>query len=268
VATEEGNMNTMNTPNRKRVGLALGGGVVRGLAHVGVLQILVENGIPIDFIAGTSAGSLIGAIYCAGLSMDQITAAALKMRWSNIASLTWPSRGLLSFNKMERRIIELIGDIEFNDLEKPLTIVATRLDTGQPVHFNQGRLAPAVHASCAVPGVITPVRMDGFWLGDGSLVNTVPVSPLRAMGADYVIGVDILNHRLRPRWWGPFGYGFVALEIVIRNAGGGTQQADCLVSPALAGSTYIRFSQNRQLIDLGRQSALKKISNIKRDLNL
>ncbi len=258
----------VNTQIRKRVGLALGGGVVRGLAHVGVLQVMEEQGIPIDFVAGTSAGSLIGAIYCAGLPVDQITAAALRMRWSSIASLTWPARGFLSFNRMERRIIELVGDAVFSDLQRPLTIVATQLDTGQPVHIQHGRLAPAVCASCAVPGFITPVQFDGHWLGDGSLVETLPVSPSRAMGADYVIGVDIFNHRLRPRWWGPLGYGFVALEILVRNAGGGTRQADCLICPALAGGTYLRFSQNRKLIELGRQAALEKIPIIKHQLSL
>jgi NTE family protein len=258
----------VNTQIRTRVGLALGGGVVRGLAHVGVLQVMEEQGIPIDFIAGTSAGALIGAIYCAGLPIDQITAAALKMRWSSIASLTWPSHGFLSFSRMERKIIELVGDARFSDLQRPLTIVATRLDTGQSVDIRQGRLAPAVCASCAVPGFITPVQMDGSWLGDGSLVDTLPVSPSRAMGADYVIGVDIFNHRLRSRWWGPLGYGFLALEILVRNAGNGIQQADCLICPDLAGGTYLRFSQNRKLIELGRQAALEKIPEIKRRLNL
>jgi NTE family protein len=227
---------------------------VRGLAHIGVLSVLEREGIPIDYVAGTSAGSLIGAVYSAGLSVEEILEFATRLHWWNIARPVWPVRGFVSFDKMERWLVKELGDLDIADLKLPYAAVATDLRTGQPVCFRQGKLAPAVRASCSVPGVVTPVELDGHLLGDGSLANTVPVSVLREMGADFVIGVDIFQSSIHPRW-GPFGMGFTALEILVQRAGGGIVQADCLISPELGGETYLRFSQKERLFDLGAKAA-------------
>ncbi len=245
-----------------RVGLALGGGVARGPAHLGVLQAITAAQIPIDMVAGTSAGSIMGVLFAAGLTLDQIRQLVDQMSWGKLARLVWPREGFASMDKLEAWLIKLIGDKNFEDLSKPFCVIATDLETGQPVRFSRGRLAPAVHASCCVPGFIRPVRWDGKILGDGSLVDTVPVDSLRDMGADYVIGVDIFTAAIRPGR-GPFGMGFTAIEILVERAGSGTRTADCLIAPELAGMSYLSFKNNQKLIALGRQAAEAKIPEIK-----
>ena len=247
----------MNT-SRKRIGLSLGGGAVRGWAHLGVLSVLVRAGIPIDYVAGTSAGSLVGAIYCTGINIDQLIDYAAGIRWWHFARPVWPSRGFFSFERMEKWLVNNFGDITFTELKTPFVAVATDLKTGNSVALSQGRLAPAICASCAVPGFIEPVSIDGKLLVDGSISDTVPVKVLRKMGAEYVIAVDIFTPSLRPHW-GAFGLGINAIEILVQNAGGGINEADCLISPELGGSTYWRFSKRQHLFMLGQQAANEKL---------
>jgi NTE family protein len=255
----------MIAQKQKRVGLALGGGVARGPAHIGVLAVLEEEGIQIDFVSGTSAGSIVGALFAAGLPMERIYDLISTISWSRFTSLVWPKEGFVSLDKLETWLIGVIGDVKFEDLNKPYCVIATDMQLGSPVRFIQGRLAPAVHASCSVPGFIKPVCIDGRILGDGSLVDTVPVNVLREMGADYVIGVDLFSSAIRSGW-GPFGFGFTAVEILVERAGGGTWNADCTIIPKLAGVSYLSFRNKKKLIALGRQAALEKVSEIKRDL--
>jgi NTE family protein len=231
------------------------------MAHLGVLAVLEREGIPIDFVAGTSAGSLVGATFCAGMSLSEIKELALRARWWNFARPVWPARGFVSFEPMEYWLEHVMGRLDFSDLKTPFVAVAADLNTGDPVFLCQGRLAPAVRASCSVPGFVAPIELDGRLLGDGSLSNTVPVDILRRMGADYVIGVDIFTSAIRPRW-GPFGMGFTAIEILVQRAGGGIDTADCLIQPRLGGETYIRFSKREHFFRLGEEAALGKIDAI------
>ncbi len=252
---------------RKKVGLALGGGVVRGLAHIGVLLELEKAMIPIDYLAATSAGSLIGTFICAGWNAEQIYKFALKLRWQHIARPCWPRRGLISFQKLARMLVTQLGDLDFSELKIPFTVVATDMERGCQVILNRGRVAPAVQASCSVPGIVAPVELDGRILSDGSLVNTLPVSLLYSMGAEYVIGIDIFSPKHRPKW-GPLGYGLTAIEILVDRAGGGIEQADCLIVPNLAGMTYLRFSKLEDFFQLGRQATTQQINQIRTDLCL
>jgi NTE family protein len=246
---------------RKRIGLALGGGVVRGAAHIGVLSVLERAGIPIDCVAGASAGALMGAAYCSGVGLPKIKEMALRMRWRDVISLTWPSQGLVSFDKLERWMVAAVGDLEFADLKLPFAAVATDLESGQPVILREGRVAPAVRASSSVPGLVKPARLNGRLLGDGNVTDNVPVQAARALGADYIIGVDIFTPALRLRW-GPLGYAFAALEILLHHAGGGLEAADCLIVPKLAGFSYVRFSRSAELMALGERAAEEKLAII------
>jgi NTE family protein len=253
----------MDTP--PKIGLALGGGVVRGLAHIGVLEVLERHAIPLHCVTGASVGSLVGSAYCAGLSLAEIRAMALRLHWWDLGALTWPRRGLLSFRKLEALLIRTRGDLTFDQLHRPFAVAATDMETGAPVMLHTGRVAPAVHASCAVPGVIAPVEIDGRLLGDGNFSDSIPVRAARTLGANYVIGVDIMPPRLRRRL-GPPGYLMAAIEILIQRAGDGLVEADCLIQPALSGATYLRFSKAHQLIALGAQAAEAQIPRIKQAL--
>jgi NTE family protein len=248
-----------------KIGLALGGGVVRGFAHLGVVAALEEAGLPIHCVTGSSAGSLVGAIYSAGIPISTALADASKLAWHKIVSLAWPSRGLFSFDPLEKWLIFTLGNINIEDLPKSYAAVATDLDTGELIVLHQGKLAPAVRASCSVPGFFVPREIDGRLLGDGSLVESIPSSVARQLGAEYVIGVDILTPTVR-EGWGALAYGIDALEIVIQRAGGGYQEADCLIRPALAGHTYLRFSKVNELYELGRLAAQEALPKISADL--
>ena len=250
----------MSVDGRKSIGLALGGGVARGLVHIGVFTVLERAGIPVDCVAGTSAGSIMGAVYCAGWSLDRIRQEAQAIRWRQLASPVWPSCGLVSFDKLERWLIAKLGDITFADLKIPYAAVATDLRTYEPVALREGRLAPAVRASCSFPGLVTPIELNGRLLCDGFVSNNVPVSAVRAMGADYVIGVDILAPAIRSRW-GALGYFVVGYEIMAQKAGQGYQTADCLISPDLAGISYLRLDYQK-LTALGERAAEKKLPAI------
>lgn len=246
---------------RKKVGLALGAGSIRGFAHIGVLSVLAQSAIPIDFVAGTSVGSLIGAAYCSGISIEEMQDIAGKFKWRQIAGPAWSGDGLASFEKMEKYIDQLMGDPVFSDLNIPLSVVATDIDADEAVVITDGRVAPAVRASCSVAGVISPVLWNGKRLSDGVFVDAIPVSVVRGMGADYVIGVDVLKPFIRPRG-GWIGYLVNAFEIVLRHAGGGTKTADCLITPDIGGFTYMRPSKRSELIRLGRLAAEEKLPEI------
>ncbi len=252
---------------RKRVGLALGGGVVRGFAHLGVLSVLDEAGIPVDCLSGTSAGSLIGACYCAGASPASLMERACNLHWWHLASLAWPKRGFLSFDKLANWIVQGIGDLDFSQLKIPCVIATTDLEAGVPVKLCQGNVARAVQASCSVPGFVQPVLVDGRWLCEGGITDMLPAGVLREMGAEYVIGVDVFAYKVR-KWLGPFGYGIASLELALERSGGGHEKIDCLIDPDLKGRTYLRFSQCNELYELGRQAALAKVPEIHRAIGI
>jgi len=245
-----------------RIGLALSGGAVRGLAHVGVLQALTAADIPIDCVAGCSAGSILGAMYCAGMPLEKIQSIVPGVTWRTIASLARSREGLLTFEKLERLMIMLLGDIEFRDLEIPFAAAVMDTVTGERMTLCQGRLAPAIRASCSIPGLVTPTEVGGRLLADGGLVNNLPVDGALALGADFVIGVDVFEPNYR-RDRGPLGKGLTAVETLVRNAGGGVQQADFLIAPDTAGRTYVRFSHYEELISLGRQAAQRDLPALK-----
>lgn len=183
------------SPARPRIGLALGSGSARGLAHIGVLRAIEEAGIEIDVIAGTSMGALIGAIFAAG-KLDGLAARFLDFDWKSLVSLldpVLPRSGLIDGQKIADLVRAHVPAANIDDLPIPFRAVATCIMSGEEVVCEAGDLIEAVRASISVPGIFTPVRSNGRILVDGGLVNPVPVSVARAMGADLVIAVD-LNH--------------------------------------------------------------------------
>jgi NTE family protein len=255
----------MNT--NKRVGLALGGGAVRGLAHLGVIDVLVREGIPIDYAAGTSVGSLVGAAYCSGLSLSDLFKISEKINWLRIVRPHFGNDGIVSFRGIRSLIDDLFDTPSFDDLKTPFAVVATDIDADEGVVLSEGLLGPAVEASCSVAGLVAPVKWQGRRLADGIFVNAVPVSVVQAMGADYVIGVDVFKPVIRP-YWGFVSHLINAFEIVLRHAGGGMESADCLISPDIAGISYMRFSKRKELIEMGRQAAEQQLPQIREALSV
>ena len=248
---------------RKRVGLALSGGGARGAGHVGVLEVLDREQVPIDYIAGASAGSLVGAAYAAGIRGKRLVELTRQTRWRNAARLTWPHNGLVSFAPLERHLITAIGDITFADLEIPFAALTTDMATGELVVLRDGRVAPAVRASCSVPGVVTPLEMDGRMLADGGIVNNLPISVVRDMGADVVLAVALF----KPRGKRPSGLGGIlvaAVEYMLIRAGDDPTSADVCISLPMAGlGSILKQSGAERAMALGRQMAEEAMPRIR-----
>ena len=178
-----------------KFGLALGSGSARGLAHVGVIQVLEAYNIPIDIIAGTSIGSVVGSLYAAGASIDQLEEAALSIKKSTtlfLIDLALPHSGLISGKKIEEMLDNLaLKDKTFDDLKIPFAAVAADVESGAEVILNQGKVIDAVRASISIPGIFTPVKYQDYYLVDGGVVNPVPVDVVQKMGADIIIAVNL-----------------------------------------------------------------------------
>jgi NTE family protein len=176
---------------RPKVGLALGGGFARGIAHIGVLRVLEEHEIPIDFIAGTSVGALIAATYASGTPLDEMERQGQATRFSDFGRWTLSRMGMASNERLEQFLHKFTPAEFFSQMKIPLSIAATDLMTGRSVHFTDGEIGPALRASCAYPGLFLPVEYRGRILVDGFLTETVPAEAARDLGADIVIGVHL-----------------------------------------------------------------------------
>ena len=178
-----------------KLGLALGGGGARGCAHVGVIKALTLAGIPVDYIAGSSIGSVVGGVFASG-DMEEFENYLLQISWMDVVKHFDPGvpyQGLFRGHKVVKLLDKLITHKKFSELNIPLTVVATDLETGEAVHINRGKVIDAIRASIAIPGIFTPFKKGDQFLIDGGVVNPMPVDVVRHMGADVVIGVD-LNH--------------------------------------------------------------------------
>ncbi len=178
-------------PSRAGIGLALGGGFARGFAHLGVLQVLEQNHIPISHIAGTSVGSILGAAYASGAPLDRIIETCRTLRFRDIARWRVSRLGLASNHRLATLIERVFESRDFEDLRIPLAVVATDLTSGEPVVFTQGNLVDAIRASCAFPGLFEPVEIGTRCLADGGLVAPVPTHAARELGAGIVVGVSV-----------------------------------------------------------------------------
>jgi len=200
-----------HTRGRPRIGLALGGGGARGYAHLGVLKALQEANIPVDVIAGTSMGAVVGAAYATGYRIEELMDIALQMRWQRLFGLadpTIPRQGVIAGNQLEKYFEALTRGREFNQLEKALIVVATDIATGEEVRLNSGPVARALRASTAVPGIFCPVKSGQRLLVDGSVTTPVPTAAALEAGVAVVVAVDVCSPVDRTdvlvqawKWW-------------------------------------------------------------------
>jgi len=179
----------------KKVGLSLGSGSAKGLSHIGVIKLLEEMDIKIDYIAGSSIGAMIGGVYAAGISINEIEDIALKTDLASSVKYFLPTiskSGLISGLKVTEFLKNVVGDIDIEDLEISFAATATDILTGQEIDFKNGNLVEAIRASISVPIIFQPVVHDNQILVDGGLVNPLPVNIVREMGADFIIAVNIM----------------------------------------------------------------------------
>ncbi|WP_395668438.1 patatin-like phospholipase family protein [Rhodoferax sp.] len=249
-----------------RIGLALGGGAARGFAHVGVIQVLEEAGIKPVVVSGTSAGSLVAALYASGKSGGQLQQVAEAMEEATFADWTLPifNRGVLRGDALARYVNAQVGSRLIEDMVIPLGIVATDLQSGQDAVFQRGDTGTAVRASSAVPALFQPVRISGREYVDGGLVSPVPVRAARRMGAELVIAVDISS---APE--GNLASG--TLEILLQTFAimGKSintfelRDADIVVRPLLVGVSSADFGARKRSIEAGRQAMLQALPQLR-----
>ena len=255
-------------PARPRVGLALSGGAARGLAHVGVLRAFEEHAIPIDVIAGTSAGALVGGVYAAGLPLDEIEKIGRALHWRDIGRMTLSRLGIQSNARLEDLLRPRLPVTRFEDLLIPFAAVATDLNSGAPVVMSgAGDLAFAIRASCCVPGWYIPATdPDGRQLVDGGLVANIPVTYARELGADLVIAVDVNSEGAK--FLGPpqsvIGILVQTMMVVQRTASiYQLKAADVVIRPRVGHIRWDEMTRADELIAAGYEAASETIEEIK-----
>jgi NTE family protein len=254
--------------DRVRVGLALSGGAARGIAHVGVLRALVENDIPIDAIAGASAGALIGGCYAAGVSVERLEEMAATFRWRHTQRFSFSRLGLQSNAPMERFLRKFLPVTRFEDTKIPFAAMVTDLRKGELIVMrDRGDLPFAIRASCCIPFIMAPVEDgEGRLLIDGGIVQNLPISHTRALGADVVIGVDVnldgVRFFERPRTaLGVLAQTFMAVERIVSNQE--RADADVLVVPKVGHIRWDQTRRSKDLVECGYQAGLEAIDEIK-----
>lgn len=249
-----------NRDSVKKVGLALGGGATLGAAHIGVLKALEESEIEIHCIAGTSIGAMVGAFYAFGMSVDEIEHIALELDWPDVSGLTLSKMGLLTNHAMGKLIDTYLGDVHFEAAQIPFAAVATDISTGEKVIINEGDVSEAVKASTCIPVLFEPVEINGRLLVDGGLKESVPLSAIQSLGAEYTIGVDLNAHRKYKRPKNILDILNNTLEIALKHlANVNTGDLDLLIQPNLAEFSRSETKDIDKMIERGYEAAITSI---------
>jgi NTE family protein len=253
---------------KARVGLALGGGFARGIAHIGVLRALEQAGIQIDFIAGTSVGALIGAAYASGASLDDMERQGSETRFSDFGRWTLSRMGMASNERLEDFLRKFTTARFFEEMKIPLSIVATDLILGESVYFTDGEITPALRASCAYPGLFLPVQYRGHLLVDGFLTEAVPTGAVRELGADLVIAVHLEPGELKnnPRnTIEVIGRSFSIIQAAFDQPW--RRAADIIIEPSVHDVLWDGFIQTPRLVANGAAATMEALPLIRAALD-
>jgi NTE family protein len=250
-------------PVRPKVGVALGGGFARGIAHIGVLHALETSGIKIDYISGTSAGALAGIAYASGLPFKEVVNRAAELRFGIFGQWRFSWLGLASNQKLEFYPKRHLNISTFEELRIPITVAATDLITGEPVYFNEGPLGPPLRASCAYPGLFQPVQYRGHTLVDGFVGATVPVEAVAKMGADVIIAVFLDSEAMvQPtNFTDVIGRSFTIIQ---RHADlAWRTRADVVIEPRVREFAWDDFAKTPELVAAGEEAAMAAMPRVR-----
>lgn len=250
-------------PARPKVGVALGGGFARGIAHAGVLHTLEQHGVPIDYIAGTSAGAMAGIAYASGLTFDEVVNRAAALRFGVFGQWRFSWLGLASNQRLEFYPKRHLNVSTFEELRIPVIIAATDLITGEPVYFDHGPLGPPLRASCAYPGLFQPVQYEGRTLVDGFVGATVPVEAVAKMGADVIIAVFLDSEAtVKPtNFTDVIGRSFTIIQ---RHADlAWRARSDVVIEPRVREFAWDDFAKTPQLIAAGAEATLAALPRVR-----
>lgn len=252
-----------------KVGLALGGGAARGLAHLGVLKALEKLGVRLDAIAGVSTGSMIAAAYAAGVPLDQLLPIARRVSWKQLGSFTFNLHGFHSNKRMEQFLSSFMPVRTFEELNIPLRILATDLRSGQTVVLEKGDLFTAIRASCAIPGLYVPVEIGDWLLADGYLTCNLPVEYVRKMGADVVIASSIglqINRDIKfTNMYQILMRSFSIMSASVQRASFPT--ADVVIRPPVEEYIWSDLRSADKLVEAGERATLEKSKELEAALN-
>ncbi len=252
------------------IGVALGGGFARGIAHIGVLKVLEEENISVRIVTGTSVGALMGAAYCSGVSLGELEELAHNVRFTTFARWTLSRCGFASNDRMISFLTRTLKVKTFEELRIPLGITATDFNTGEGVVFHSGSMIEPVRASCAYPGMFLPVQIRGRYLVDGMLSHPVPTRPLREMGAARVLAVHLkgtwANGKAPRHLFDVIGQSFAiaqdAMSCLWREA------ADVVIEPDVAGFAYDDFKRSDDLIRVGEAAMRNALPEVRKWLEI
>ena len=254
-------------PVKVKVGLALGGGAAKGFAHIGVIKMLEANGIKIDVVSGTSAGSVVGAMYASGMDAFALQERAFSLDESQIRDVNLLGGGLVKGQKLQDYVNQLVGNKSIQQFPKPFSAVATELETGNRVAFNRGNAGQAVRASSSIPGVFMPVLIGNKKFVDGGVVSPVPVDSARELGANFVIAVDISSKASGTA--ATSALGIMNQAVVIMGQKLGEQElarADIVIRPKVGKIGPADFDQKNVAILEGEKAALAMLPLIRQKM--
>ncbi len=252
-------------PEPLRIGLALGGGFARGIAHVGVLRVLERNNIAVHCLAGVSAGSIVAAAYASGATPDEIGAVAASMKFGDIARWSFCRMGFAGSERMERFLGRLLKCFRFEEMRLPLGVVATDLSNGEAVLFqDQGEVTLPIRASCSYPGLFQPVPWEGRLLVDGAMSMEVPALMARSLGATRIISVHLPMQRASTVPSNMFQVVNRCFQILqTRTEGGWRERSDLVIAPDVRGVQWDGFKSAAQLMEAGEEAALAALPHIR-----
>ena len=240
------------------IGLALSGGATHGAAHIGVLQVLEREGIKPAFVAGTSAGALIGAAYCSGVPLDEIQRLFLSLEWPDLLKVTIrPHLSFFDAQPLETFLRAKIGEHSFADLKIPFVAIACDLNNGEKVVLDHGPLAPAIRASSAFPAIFSPVEIDDRLLVDGGIVDNLPVDEVRKMGAKFIIACDVSKRgQMSKKPENPVEVLLTSIYIMqARGAYFSADDCDCYIRPEISSYSAWGFKDSLAVLEAGKTAA-------------
>ncbi|MFZ3588040.1 patatin-like phospholipase family protein [Bacillus sp. DJP31] len=246
-----------------KIGLALGSGGARGFAHLGVLKVLKEHDIPIDLIAGSSMGALVASFFAAGHDMDRLYKLAVAFKRKYYLDFTVPKMGFIAGNRVKELVKVFTHGKNIEDLELPIAIVATDIIRGEKVVFKEGPISDAVRASISIPGIFVPERMNGRLLVDGGVIDRIPVSVVREMGADIIIAVDVSHVKINEEITSIFDVILQSIDIMqdelVKNR---EIESDIMIRPHVENFSSRAFTNIEEIIKVGEEEALLLLPNI------
>ena len=251
-----------------KVGLALSGGTAKSVTHVGVIKALVEAGIPIACISGTSGGSIVGAMFASGMPVSTMETVATAMSWRKLVSIRLTRLGFISSERIAEFVTEVLGDLSFDDLNLPTAVVASNLVTGDKKVFRTGNLAQAVRASCSIPQIYLPVEIDGEYYVDGGLSEYLPVETAQELGADFVIASHL--GPIDPTYRRPHHI----LQLVIQVTGLmarknypiSERKASFIIHPNVDAYSSFDFEHSEEMIEIGYDATRRMLAELREKL--